>query len=209
MDKLAAAQYRKTLAELLAEIEGATTPELRAPVVARMHNVLFPLHVVDTHAAQHIQEALIKLKHPDEALVNAARQTISEALLRFEATINAHPEEPFVIFGESERLFMKPVALAELNSLRERSRLIGEQHEPYILAIDSTPAIERVFRNADAETLIPALQRLGFPNTEALVFFRTRAQPKLGKPSLGMPSVKICTLRGGVPVTFVRERIFS
>ena len=207
MDRAAALQYHKTLGELLAEMEGATSAELRMPVIARMHNVLFPLHVVDTGAAQNIQEALAKLKHEDRAIVQAANQTISNSLSRFQTAIAAHPEEPFVVFGDKDRLFVKPVALAELASLRERSRLLGEQHEQFILAIEGTPAVERVLRNADQATLIPALRRLGFPNTEALVFFRTRARPKLGKPAPSMPSVKVCTLRGGIPVTFVRERL--
>ena len=62
-----------------------------------MHNVLFPLHVVDTHAAQHVQEALAKLKHPELAIVNSARQTIADALVRFRTTIDAHPAEPSVL----------------------------------------------------------------------------------------------------------------
>lgn len=207
MDRDAALQYHKTLGELLSELQEATTPDLRGPIVARMHNVLFPMHVVDTHAAQHIQEALAKLKHPDVALVNAAQRTISDSLKRFQSAIAAHPDEPFVRYGETDRLFVKPVALQELQSLKEHSRLLGAQHEPYVLVIEANANVDKVFRALDHATLAPALQRLGFPHIEALAFFRTRAHPKIGKPAQSMPSLKVCTMRGGIPVTLVAERV--
>jgi hypothetical protein len=181
--------------------------ELRTPIVARMHNVLFPVHVVDTYAAQHIQEALAKLKHPDIALVNAAHRTIGDSLKRFQSAIAAHPDEPFVHYGETDRLFVKPVAMQELQSLKEHSRLLGAQHEPYVLVIEANASVDKVFRALGHETLAPALQRLGFPHSDALAFFRTRAHPKLGKPAESIPSLKICTMRGGVPVTLVAQRV--
>jgi hypothetical protein len=208
MDRQAALQYHKTLSELLGELQQATTTELRAPIVSRMHNILFPMHVIDTYAAQHTHEALSKLKHPDVALVQAAQQTIADALKRFQATIAAHPDEPFVIYGENERYFVKPVAHEELASLRTHSRLLGPNHEHYVMALEATPQLERVFRAIDKETLAPALTRLGFPHVDALAFFKTRAHPKLGKPAEKMPSVRVCTMRGGVPVTLVSEHVF-
>jgi hypothetical protein len=209
MEKSTALQYHKTLGELLGELQQATTPELRAPIIARMYNTLFPMHVVDTHAAQHIEESLAKLKHPDMAVVNAANETIASSLQRFREAIDTHPDEPFVVFGEGDRLFVKPAAADEVASLKARGRLLGENHERYIRAIEATPAVERVFRSVDRSTLGPALSRLGFPDANNLVFFTTRAHPKLGVPAARMPSVTVCTLRGGVPVRVVRERAFA
>lgn len=208
MDRIAAQEYHKKLCSLFAELQDATTPELRAPVLARMHNILFPLYVVDTHAAQHMTEAMHKLKHPDLAIVNAAHATIAEALTRFEDTITKHPDEPFVVFGENERLFARPVLRDELEGFRAHGRLFAPGHAPYVQAIDSPKHVERVLRSADPSVLIEALERVGFPRAEAIAFFTTRAHPKIGKPAEKIPSMTICTMRAGIPVQLARVHEF-
>jgi hypothetical protein len=209
MDKVSAEQYHKTLCELFTELQQATTPELRAPIIARMHNILFPLYVVDTSAAQHATEALHKLKHPEQVLVNAAHTTLAEAFARFEQRIREHPDEPFVVYGDEERLFARAVSKEELDSFRTHNRLLASDHAPFVSAVDSPAHVERVLRVADAATVRPVLERLGFPHTDAIAFFTTRAHPKLGKPAERVPSMTICTLRAGIPARLVRVRAFT
>ena len=208
MDRIAAQEYHKRLCELFTELQQATTPELRAPILARMHNTLFPLYVVDTHAAQHMSEALYKLKHPELAIVNAAHTTLAEALSRFEQTIKDHPDEPFVVYGDDERTFARPVSHEELEGLRTHGRLLTQDYTPYVYAIDATRNVERVLRNADPTILLPVLERLGFTKAEAIAFFSTRAHPKVGKPAEQMPSITMCTMRAGIPVQLVRVHEF-
>lgn len=208
MDRIAAQEYHKKLCELFTELQQATTPELRAPVLARMHNLLFPLYVVDTHAAQHMSEAFYKLKHSEEPLVNAAHSTITEALARFQQAIQEHPDEPFVVFGDTERLFARPVQREELEGFRTHGRLFAPNHERYAQAIDAPKHVERVLRTADPAVLIEALERIGFPRADAIAFFTTRAHPKLGKPAEKIPSMTLCTMRAGIPVQLARVHEF-
>ncbi len=208
MDRIAAQEYHKKLCELFNELQQATTPELRAPILARMHNVLFPLFVVDTHAAQHMTEAMNKLKYPDLPIVNAAHSTIGEALARFEQAIKDHPDEPFVVYGDDERVFARPVSRAELEGFKAHGRLFAHDNGPYVNAIDATKKVERVLREADPSVLIPVLERLGFTPAEAVAFFTTRAHPKIGKPAENIPSMTLCTMRAGIPVQLVRVHEF-
>jgi len=208
MDRIAAQEYHKKLCSLFTELQEATTPELRAPILARMHNILFPLYVVNTHAAQHLTEAMHKLKYPELAIVNSAHSTIAEALARFEQTIAQHPDEPFVIFGDNERLFARPATREEVEGIRAHGRLFAPEHAPYLSAIDAPKNVERVLRTADKATLREALERVGFPRPEAIAFFTTRAHPKLGKPAERIPSMTICTMRAGIPAQLVRVHEF-
>jgi hypothetical protein len=208
MDRIAATEYHKTLTELFAELQQATTPELRAPILARMHNILFPLYVVDTEAAQHAAEAFAKLKHPDLAIVNAAHGTIGESLARFRRAIDEHPDEPFVVYGDVERAFVRPVSRDELAGVRTHGRLLAHDHGPYVHAFDATPKVERVLRGMEPAILRPAFERMGFTKPEALAFFTTRAHPKLGKPAERIPSLTVCSMRAGIPVQLVRVHEF-
>lgn len=206
MDRIAAQQYHKTLSELFLELKEATTPQLRAPILARMHNILFPLYVVDTHAAQHAGEALTRLREQDAAIVNAAHTTLAEALTRFAEAIDKHPDEPFVVFGEDERRFARAVSHEELEGLRTHGRLFAPDFGPYVTALDAKREVERVLREADPHTLATALGRVGFEKPEAVAFFATRAHPKLGKPAEKIPSMTICTMRAGIPITLLDVR---
>lgn len=206
MDVNLAKEYHKRLAELFSELQVTDNILAREPIVLRMQNVVTPLFVVHSGAAQHISEALAKLNQPDLAIVNASHHTINQGLQQIFDTIQQHTEQQFVIYGD-ERVFAKPVAMLELNSLKEKERLFDEEHNLFVHALDAPENVQETLLRLDTNTLRPVLQRLGFPHTDALVFFRTKAQPSIGKPIESMPSLKICKLRSGIPVSVMRHRV--
>lgn len=207
MDVQLARQYHRKLQELYREIEQQASAEKRKATAERMHNIATPLYMVHSGAAQHIEEALRELGRPQEPAVNAARATIRTYLDILERTIESHPEKHFVLFG-SERVFAKPVVGDELRSAIERGRLFHEDHTPFVHAFVVQPEVERMFLEADMQTLRPVLERLGFRDAEAILFFRTKAVPSLVAPLEQIPSLHIAKLRAGIPVSAIKHRVF-
>jgi hypothetical protein len=205
MDIQAAQQYLKTLQTLSSQLQQAETVDKRLSVAFKMQNVTAPLYVVDTHACQHIDESLRKLKYPDLAVVMAAQSTITSALDRLSQRIASHNEPHFVMHA-AERYFMRPMSAMELRSAIEKNRLLDRDHAPFIHAFDAPEHVQEVFMESDMRTLTPVLSRLQFGEAEALVVFKTKVAPKLGVPYERIPSLTMCTLRSGIPVTVVRHR---
>jgi hypothetical protein len=172
-----------------------------------MHELAQPLYVVNSRAAQHIEEALRKLKYPDVPVVNAALSTIRQSIEQFSATIKTHGSNNFLLRGP-ERFFAKPVAELELRSLVEKKRLFDEEHHPFVFAIGAEePHIQQTLLRARPEDLKPVLARMGFAHADALLFFKTQAVPALGKPAENLPLLSLYKFRSGAPLTVVKHRV--
>lgn len=206
MDVQLARQYHAKLQELLNELRDAESIGERAPTVQRMENLNRSLYTVHSGAAQHIEEALRKLKYPELAVVRAAHATIAQQLHILGRTIDGHPEAHFVRSG-TERIFARPVHGDELRSAVERGRLFDEQHNLYLHAFEADPHVEELLLELDAATLRPALSRLGFPGADAILIFRTRAIPSVVAPLESIPSMRVAKLRTGIPVSVLKHRI--
>jgi hypothetical protein len=206
MDVSLARQYHKKLAELFGELQLAQTVGEREPIVMRMQNIVGPLYVVHSGAGQHMEEALRKLKYPDLAVVNAAHHTINSSLQQLYEAIEQQREPHFLMHGEP-RLYMKPVVEPELRSLVEKNRLFHSDHRPFIDVLEASEEVEDVFSTVESETLRPVLARLGFPDAQALLFFRSHALPNLSRPVEAIPSLKLARIRSGIPISVVKHRV--
>jgi hypothetical protein len=205
MDVHTAQHYHDELRKLFSALQQAHTVQAREPIVIRMQNLAQALYVVNSNAVLHIEEALRKLKYPELAIVGASHATIATHLRRVQESIHEHQEPHFVLLGQ-ERILAKPVVGDELRSLVEKGRLFHEDHRKYVSVFDAPDHIADTFIDIDVQTLRPALERLGFPHAEAIVFFRTKAVPSLVAPIEQIPSLRLCTLRSGVPITVLKHR---
>lgn len=205
MHKALGRQYHKSMSQLLSELQEKNSPAERVAVGKRISNMLPQMYVVNSKACQEISEALAQLNRPQLPIVNASLRTIQDSLQKLHDSINIHPQEQFVAFGQ-ERFFARPVREQELFGLLHHERLWDEQHSPYIYAFDAPPEVASVLFKTDVQTLKPVLERLGFPLADSLVFFKTRAQPSLGKPTENIPSLRIVKLRSGIPVQVIKRR---
>ncbi len=205
MDVALARQYQKRLAELVNDLAKADH-QARAGILLRMRNLIIPLYPVHSGAALAFEEAMAQLKHPAAPVANAALRTMQEALLQLQERIQAHADAHFVLQGP-ERIFAKPVAEDELRSFVEKGRLMHENHDPFVLALAVEGNLERVMLRADRELLEPVFMRMGFPNPEAVLFFKTRSIPSVLHPHEEIPSMRIAKLRSGIPVTVLKHRI--
>jgi hypothetical protein len=201
-----AQQYHKTLAELFSQLQVADSPSEREALLTRMHNFIPQLYVVDAHAAQHMDEAIRSMRHDSVPVTRAALHTMNNSLQRLYDTVHLHQEDQFVMLGP-RKVFVKPMGEAELRSLVEKSRLLNSDHGPFLHALAAEPHVIEVFREADPQTLRPVMQRMGFPEQQALVFFSTHAVPSLVTPVEGVPSLKMARIRNGVQATLLHHRI--
>lgn len=207
MHKALAREQEKKLRNLLGELHAAQSVSARQGIAVRMGNLTPPLYIVSSEAGQHIEEALKKLKYQDRAVVNASLATIADALGTIRRVIDEHPHEHFAQLSSRPRLFAKPVSADELRSVVEKGRVLHESHGPFVFAIDAPAHVENVLLTADSQTLRPVLQRMGFPSTDALVFFTARHHPLLVKPAENLASINLAKLRSGSPTQVVRHRV--
>ena len=199
--------YVKKLEGLLLDLEDQHTPQERFPLVLRMQDLVQPLYIVNSGAAQHIEEALRKLKYPDAPVVNAALATIRQSLQKFTQSIQTHGSNNFLLRGP-QRTFVKPVAELELRSLVEKKRLFDHEHNPFVMALGAEERpVEKALLEARGDELKTVLHRMGFAHTDALIFFQTDAVPALGKPTENVPSLSIYKFRSGAPVHILKHRV--
>lgn len=207
MDVALAREYHKSLATMLSQLQLARTPQERAPIVQRMHNLVEPLYTVHSGAAQHMDEALRKLKYAQQPIVNAALHTVQHALQQIHHRIHAYEETHFVHHGPL-RLFVRPVVADELRSIVEKNRLFDELHSRYVHAFAAPPAVEEALLEMHPSLLRPALQRLGFTESDALLFFQTTALPRVAHPVERIPSLTLCKFPSGIHISAVKHRVF-
>ena len=104
-----------------------------------------------------------------------------------------------IVFAKLDRI--------RVRSLVEKNRLFEHDHRPYVRVLEVGAPLDEVFTSVEAQTLRPVLHRMGFPQAQALVFFRTHALPSTSVPAENLPSVRITKLRSGVPITVVKHRV--